>query len=321
VASLIGSSSVLFCGLFSRNMEDYSAFQGVTVAVMGCCCMLYTCVNSEGRFDNKGSPGTSGTEQRDEQPALSLSSMTRQILADRNFQLFVLMNFFQVFMLAFFSNFTMIFTDHLIPAHALPPLAKSLMYGAGFICPQILVLSSQSLLLKLGYYKIILCTFYVEAVMAIVMLALGPQHHYVLAVFLTANMVIIQGAFSLFNLPLADIIDSDLKKHKRRSPLSSMVFGTNALFTKPAQSLAPMLVVTILNNFNYEELKDITKASNQEDAESLHSVMFYLVCLVPLFISTAQALAWRPFSIRNSHTVDASTSTDNFRRGLTVSDD
>ncbi|KAG7272712.1 hypothetical protein CRUP_029651 [Coryphaenoides rupestris] len=203
--------------------------------------------------------------------------MTWQILTGRNFQLFVLMNFFQVFMLAFFNNFTLIFTDHLIPQDALPPLAKSLMYGAGFMCPQILVLSSQSLLLRLGYYQMILWTFYAEAAMAVVMLALGPQHYYILAFFLTANI----------------------------SPLSSMVFGTNALFTKPAQSLAPMLVVNILNQFNYEDLKDVTKPSDPEAAESLHSIMFYLVCLIPMFIPAMQALAWRPFSIRNSHTVDS----------------
>ncbi|XP_059898400.1 transmembrane protein 180-like isoform X1 [Gadus macrocephalus] len=317
VASLIGSSSVLFCGLYSRNMEDYSAFQSamVLVAVLSCGCMLYTGLHSESRFDNKGSgtssPSSAPTEPGDDkasgQPALSFAavvSMTCQILSDRNFQLFVVMNFFQVFMLAFFNNFTMIITEHLIPLNVLPPLAKSLMYGAGFMCPQILVLSSQKLLLDLGYYKMILYTFYVEGVMAMVMLALGPQHHYVLAVFLSVNMVLIQASFSLFNLPLADIIDSDLQKYKRSSPLSSMVFGTNALFTKPAQSLAPMLVVTILNQFNYEDLKVITKTSNPEATESLHSVMFYLVCLIPLIISTTQALAWRPFSIRNSHTVD-----------------
>lgn len=38
--------------------------------------------------------------------------------------------------------------------------------------------------------------------------------------------------------------------------------------------------------------------------ESLHSVMFYLVCLVPMCVAALQVLAWRPFSIRNSHTVD-----------------
>ena len=53
---------------------------------------------------------------------------------------------------------------------------------------QLLVLSSQSLLHGLGYYKIILCTFYIEAGMSALMLALGHQHYYVLAIFLTINM-------------------------------------------------------------------------------------------------------------------------------------
>lgn len=47
------------------------------------------------------------------------------------------------------------------------------------------------------------------------------------------------------------------------SPLSSMVFGTNALFTKPAQSLAPMLVLSILNQFEYERLKDASQDADQ----------------------------------------------------------
>lgn len=50
-----------------------------------------------------------------------------------------------------------------------------------------------------------------------------------------------------------------------------MVFGTNALFTKPAQSLAPMLVLTILNQFEYEQLKDAT-----QDADK-RSVLFYVL--------------------------------------------
>ncbi|XP_023254120.1 transmembrane protein 180-like [Seriola lalandi dorsalis] len=98
--------------------------------------------------------------------------------------------------------------------------------------------------------------------MAAIMLVLGPQHYYLLAFFLTVNMVIIQAAFSLFSLPLADIIDTDLKLYKRSSPLSSMVFGTNALFTKPAQSLAPMIVLSILNQFGYEQLKEAGRDSN-----------------------------------------------------------
>ncbi|XP_040919173.1 transmembrane protein 180 [Toxotes jaculatrix] len=311
VASLIGSSSVLFCGMLSRNMEDFTAFQAFTVliAILSCGCMLYTGFHSESRFDSKESESDSleCVDQTSHQSAFSFSmlrTLTWQILTNKDFQLFVLMNFFQVFMLAFFNNFTMIFAEHLIPPDVLPSLAQSIMYGAGFICPQLLVLSCQSLLHGLGYYRVILFTFYMEAGMAAIMLVLGSQHYYILAFFLTINMVIIQAAFSLFGLPLADIIDTDLHKYKRSSPLSSMVFGTNALFTKPAQSLAPMIVLSVLNQFGYEQLKEAGKDSNPSALESLHRVMFYLVCLVPMCVAVVQVLAWRLFSIRNSHTVD-----------------
>ncbi|XP_062387914.1 transmembrane protein 180-like [Sardina pilchardus] len=313
VASLVGSSSVLFCGLVSSNMEDFGAFQAfcVMVAVLGAGCMFYTGLNSESRFDSK-TPSSSYSSSSSSSPSsesqLSFSSvisMTWQILTYRDFQLFVLMNFFQVFMVAFCNNFTMIFAEHLIPPDVLPSLAKSLMYGAGFICPQILVLSSQRLLQSVGYYRLILLAFQVEVVGAVIMLLLGRHHYYLLAIFLTANMVLVQAAFSLFNLPLADIIDSDLQRYKRSTPLSSMVFGTNALFTKPAQSLAPMLVVSVLNQYGYASLKESTQATDPSVLQPLHGAMFYLVCLVPLCVSALQVLAWQPFSIRNSHTVDS----------------
>ncbi|KAK3532630.1 hypothetical protein QTP86_027377 [Hemibagrus guttatus] len=305
VASLVGSSSVLFCGLVSQNMDNIFAFQVfcVLVALLGCACMMYTGFHSESRFDTKVTEASS----QEQQPPLSfaaVATLTKQILINRDFQLFVIMNFFQVFLLAFFSNFAMIFADHLIPSDVLPSLAKSLMYGAGFICPQLLVLCSQNLLHVVGYYRIILITFAVEAGGALTMLLLGAGQHYCLAVFITINMILIQASFSLFNLPLADIIDSDLQKYKRSSPLSSMVFGTNALFTKPAQSLAPMLVVSILNHYGYEEMKG-GNVTDQSALEALHSSMFYLICLVPLCITSLQFFFWKPFSIRESHTTDS----------------
>ncbi|XP_061701659.1 transmembrane protein 180-like isoform X2 [Syngnathoides biaculeatus] len=292
VASLLGSSSVLFCGLLSKNMEDFAAFQtfAVTVAVLSCGCMLYTGLRSRGRFDDRapeepGDPGDPGC------PSPSVKTLTWQILLNGDFRHFVLMNFFQVFMLAFFSNFTLIFAEHLIPPDVLSSLARSVMYGAGFICPQLLVLICDRLLHSLGYYRIILYTFYLECWGGVTIVGL--------------RRVLVQASFSLFGLPLADIIDADMHKYKRSSPLSSMVFGTNALFTKPAQSLAPMLVLNILNQFGYEEMKDAGRDSDPRALSSLHSVMFYMVCAVPMCVAGVQILAWRLFSIRSSHTVDS----------------
>ncbi|XP_066496837.1 transmembrane protein 180-like isoform X1 [Tiliqua scincoides] len=308
VATLVGSTSVLFCSLISENMENFAYFQlfTVLVGVMATSCMCYTGVYSTTEYEHRATL-VEGFDPGADEKALSWSSvflLTKQIMSQPNFLLFVTMNFFQVFHLAFCSNFMMIFADNLIPKDVLSSSFRSFMYGAGFICPQCLVLISQTLLRKLGYYKIILFSFYLEGIAAAVMFVLGPEYYYLVAVYLTANMVIVQASFSLFNLPLADIVDADLKQYKRRSPLSSMVFGTNALFTKPAQSLAPIFVVTILNQFGYANLTKVTEP-NPSLFLGLHDAMFCMICLVPLCIAVIQILTWMPFSIQNSHLTPA----------------
>ncbi|XP_039630673.1 transmembrane protein 180 [Polypterus senegalus] len=312
IASLVGSCSVLFCGLVSDNMENFPYFQGFTIAVafLACACMLYTGMYTISQYDKEDWKGSGEREQKAEVAGMSLTavfSMTRQIVTQKDFLCFVSMNFCQVFLVAFYSNFAMIFTEHLIPQGALPSSVKSILYGAGFICPQLLVLSSQNLLRRLGYYRIILCTFYLEALASALVFLLGRQHYNILALYLIGSMVLVQATFSLFNLPLADIIDTDLQKHQRSSPLSSMVFGTNALFTKPAQSLAPMLVVTILNQFDYEKMKEAATSTLdlRPQLQPLHEAMFYLVCLLPACVALLQMLVWKPFSIRDSHIVES----------------
>ncbi|RMC17709.1 hypothetical protein DUI87_05373 [Hirundo rustica rustica] len=242
-------------------MENFAYFQAFTVliAALATACMCCTGKYTTSQYEHRDIH-TEDANVENGDGAFSLASvvsLTKQIVTEKNFLCFVTMNFFQVFHLAFYNNFMMIFADNLIPKDVLSSSVRSIMYGAGFICPQCLVLLSHALLKKFGYYRIILFSFYYEGVAAAVMCLLGQEHYYLLAFYVTTNMVIVQASFSLFNLPLADIVDADLIKHKRRLPLSSMVFGTNALFTKPAQSLAPMVVVTILNHYGYYNLNNV----------------------------------------------------------------
>uniref|UniRef100_F6R4U1 Transmembrane protein 180 n=1 Tax=Xenopus tropicalis TaxID=8364 RepID=F6R4U1_XENTR len=307
VASLLGSSSILICGLVSDNMENFANFQVFTLflAIVSAACMCYTGVFGVSQYENMPKSFDSSRAVESDLSWASVLTLTKQILTQKNFILFVSMNFFQVFHGTFCSNFMIIFADNLIPKDALPSYVRSIMYGAGFICPQLLVLTNHYLLSKIGYYKVILYIFYIEGIMSVLMFLIGPQHYYILAIFLTANMVLVHASFSLFNLPLADIVDADLEKYKRKSPLSSMVFGTNALFTKPAQSLAPMLVVTILNQYGYDHLSSKNTVPDPSLFLGLHDAMFNLACAVPLCIAAVQIFIWTPYSIRSSHVVSA----------------
>ena len=79
-----------------------------------------------------------------------------------------------------------------------------------------------------------------------------------------------------------------------------MVFGTNALITKPAISIAPMVTVRLLNQYGYETVKS-GAALPPDSLESLHSCMFHLLVVTPIVVGLLQLLIWTRYSIRDSH--------------------
>ncbi|XP_008695396.1 transmembrane protein 180-like [Ursus maritimus] len=139
MTSLVGSTSVLFCGLISDNMEILLNFQAVAVVIaILAVASLYTGMYHMNHFEPTRSPEENlFSESEQDLPWTSVVSLMRLILTQKNFRLFLIMNFFQVFHLTFFNNFMMIFADNLIPKDVLPSSIRSIMYGAGFICPQV----------------------------------------------------------------------------------------------------------------------------------------------------------------------------------------
>ena len=67
----------------------------------------------------------------------------------------------------------------------------------------------------------------------------SPEQSVLVALFMIFNRAIPMGAFSLFALPLSDIADQDMLINSRPHSMSSTIFGLNAFFTKPAQSIGP----------------------------------------------------------------------------------
>ncbi|MBZ3870752.1 DNA-directed RNA polymerase III subunit RPC5 [Sciurus carolinensis] len=186
VASLVGSTSILFCGLISNNLEILPNFQSVAIVMAFLAAVsLYSGMYYMRYFEPKRSTEENFfLESEQDFTWTSVALFLRQILSQKNFYLFLIMSFLQVFHLTFLNNFMMIFAETLIPGNVLSSSTRSIMYGAGFICPQCLVLMCQSWLKKFGYYKIILTSFYLEGAVSIVMLLLGQYYYYCLAFYL-----------------------------------------------------------------------------------------------------------------------------------------
>lgn len=92
-----------------------------------------------------------------------------------------------------------------------------------------------------------------------------------------------------------------------RHPISSMVYGTNALFVKPAISLSPMLAVAILNRYGYSYIqhsknspvRPTASTPSPDQLKDLKDAMFFLVCWYPIIIGTIQLISWSFFKITN----------------------
>ncbi|XP_048581961.1 transmembrane protein 180 [Nematostella vectensis] len=299
ISSLLSPLGLFFCVLIYNNEQDnFQAFQVVcvVVAVVSWLCMSYTGVNVRVLADKQPPPKKDSSKTCD----VTAFVLFKQLVTQPNLIYFIIMNFFQVFHGTFQSNFFLIFADYLIGPDVMPSILLSILAGSSYVLPQIVVLMSGSLLSKYGSYHVIEWSFYIKFILAAVMYMAGRMHTWLLAFMFLADRTITSAASSTFNLPLSDVIDDDKITHNRGSPVSSMIFGTNALFTKPAQSLAPMLVVYVLARHGYKN-KENTMASRATDSyRDLQEVMFQLLCLVPMLLAVVQIVFWRKYTLRKS---------------------
>ncbi|KAI0237679.1 hypothetical protein LSAT2_011738 [Lamellibrachia satsuma] len=302
IASIVGSGSVYFSGVVSDNMTQFPAFLGacVAIAVLSVGFMSYTGLKSTTHYDTARSHAELQDTVAQHVPESLLWQQTVAILRQRNFMVFVLMNFCQVYQTTFLANFTRVTCEQLIPAGFLTSRARNAFYGVLYVAPQIVVILGSSLITSFGYFRIVRASFVVNIVTGLWLICMGQQPWAVM-VFFFVTSITTNGAYSLFNLCLSDVIDEDREHQKRTQPRSSMFFGTNALITKPAISLAPMLTVAVLGHFGYQEVGQMKKTTSLTTNSDAADVMFYLAAMTPVVVGIIQLFVWAKYKIRNSH--------------------
>lgn len=133
----------------------------------------------------------------------------------------------------------------------------------------------------------------------------APFYVMLIALFGCLSRCVTQATFSFFNMSVADLIDEDFIAYRRREPMPSMFFGVNALITKPAQSLAPVMTIWALSQYGYVPPGAPAAAAAGATAHSarnpwrgaefasLRVAMTLLLIFVPLACTAAQMLIWR----------------------------
>jgi len=295
IASILGSSAVFLVEIFSDHMQNIHGLQVtcVVIAIISWLLLTYSARNVQVDVDRSNHSKQQDSTNTSWGTAIQTSI---EIFTNKNFTCFVLMNFCQVFHSTFAANFFSIFREHLIGPSALPSFVLSFMAGSAFLLPSVLVLVFNPLISKYGAYQLILFSFVAKILMALSLYVFGYQSVILIAIFMVLDSAFVGASFSLFNLSVSDIIDDDQLTHKRTHPVSSMVFGLNALVTKPAQSIAPMCIVYVLKQYGYKS----ADSSLQNDKQALQDVMFNIMVVLPIVVGILQLLIWRIYTLKNT---------------------
>ncbi|XP_077989831.1 transmembrane protein 180-like [Glandiceps talaboti] len=307
VASVFGSLSVFMCEILSDGMNKFRNFQAlcVFIALLSWLSLRYTGMNANTLYDAESQVQDleGSTDRKD--PNITDQSLWKsywQIIRQGNVFILVTVNFCSQFQGTYGRNFLSIFASELIPKEDLPDFMRKILYGSVFILPQTCVLLLSPVVRKIGAYQVYRAAFYIKIVSSLAMYIVGVSHTWMLSIFFLIDMTSPGVMTRYLNLLMADCIDEDMKIYNRKSPLSSMFFGMNALFVKPAQSLAPIFIVHVLNKNGYQEVVHGLDP-DPSVVSQLHDVMFQVACMVPLVLGIVQCLLWTKYSLRDSHLI------------------
>ncbi|KHJ88278.1 hypothetical protein OESDEN_11931 [Oesophagostomum dentatum] len=291
----------------SHSLERFWAFQMTTVVVAFIALYCFVVAGSfKPSLPFVVEKGSLLAEMEDptasEQPVHrgkeldSMWSATREIFAAKDFIAIICSNFIHTARSVAHMNFASTATEILIPQTILPKgsLRLSLFYGILTLGPQILLILNERIVVKHGAYRILMASYIVSFLSGLIFFFVTDP--YLIIVFMIVDSITVHSAAPLFNIIISDFIDDDARRHSRKSGLSSLVFSLNALIVKPAQSVAPVLVVYILNNYRYQEY-----ISSKQPSPELADGIRILLMSTPLILGGLQYFIFKSYSLRNKH--------------------
>lgn len=111
----------------------------------------------------------------------------------------------------------------------------------------------------------------------------------------------------MLNLIISDLVDEDFVLHNRKQAISALIFGTAALFSKPGQTIAPLLGTWLLakqTGYSLFYTDDLWSSSTDKrtsfhdsTSDTLRWGCFYVLVFVPIVCACLQIFVWTRFKL------------------------
>uniref|UniRef100_A0A8L8JT84 Transmembrane protein 180 n=1 Tax=Heligmosomoides polygyrus TaxID=6339 RepID=A0A8L8JT84_HELPZ len=303
ISILLSVNIIAITEKLSHSLERFWAFQLITVFVAFIALFCFMVAGSlRPTLPHSVERGSLLSDVDDEQTppkGKEVGSMwvaMQEICFERDFVAIIATNFIHIARSVAHMNFASTATELLIPQTILPKgsFQLSLFYGVLTLGPQILLILCERVVVGNGAYRVLMTSYAVSVISGLVFFF--STNPYLIMVFMLIDSITVHSAAPLFNIVISDFIDDDAKRHSRRSGLSSLVFSLNALFTKPAQSIAPVLVIYILSGYGYDEY-----IATKQPSDQLANGMRLVLLATPIILGGLQYYVFRSYSLRNKH--------------------
>ena len=145
IAGILGCSCIFITDHWSSSLKDYGSFQLICVfmAVVAALAFYITGKYADTRYE--------GNMDATPLSTASYWSLTKDIFRNKNFVMFVTMNFMQELHITYVMNFAMIFTEQMIPLDELSAGPRSILLGALMMIAQVVYKTFRRIQLLMHY--------------------------------------------------------------------------------------------------------------------------------------------------------------------------
>lgn len=214
----------------------------------------------------------------------------KQLTRQRNLAIFTMISALQVFECTFEKNFLSVFVDVLLADFSRE--IRSMIISTSFILPWIITFFMGPLVNKYGVYPVIGTAFALKVLLSGIAICIGHSRILFVGVFAVATRVLTECVCRQTPIVLADLVDEDKVVNMRDKTMSGLIMGSSAFFTKPGESIAPMLGWAIIHS---------GKSGPGLAHEIDKNVLFTVLVLGPFIIASLQLILWREYQLRGDY--------------------